>query len=152
MKKSIFLAAVIFSFGVSFSGTRSFLGEKRVFSLKEDLSIGVENGDENLMFSSLEAIDVDLEGNIYILDWSNSGDSRLQKFSERGDFLKSIAIKKGQGPEEVAMFGGAAVSPAGTIFVLDRGGSKIVVLGKDGQFLRFFKLDFQASCLGCLAG
>jgi hypothetical protein len=37
-------------------------------TLKPDLTIGVEDGDENLMFGSISRIDLDGKGNIYILD------------------------------------------------------------------------------------
>jgi len=124
-------------------------GEKKTFTLKEDLTIGVESGDENLMFSDVADIGLDSAGNIFILDWGNS---RIQKFDTRGKFLKSIVLKQGQGPEEVAMLGGAAVGPSGMICVLDRGGNKVLILGPEGAFLRFFKLEFQATYLGCLEG
>jgi hypothetical protein len=38
------------------------------------------------------------------------------------------------------------------IAVLDRGGNKVLLFGPEGEFLRFFKLDFQATYLGCLEG
>lgn len=122
-------------------------GEKKTFTLKEDLVIGVDSGDENLMFAGVSDIGLDEAGNIFVLDWDNS---RIQKFDARGKFLKTIILKKGQGPEEVAGLGGAAVGPSGMIAVLDRGGNKALILGPEGEFRRFFKLDFQANYLGCL--
>ena len=124
-------------------------GEKKTFTLKEDLTIGVESGDDNLMFGSVADIGLDAAGNIFILDWNNS---RIQKFDAAGKFLKSIVLKQGQGPEEVAMLGGAAVGPSGMVCVLDRGGNKILILSAEGEYRRFFKLDFQATYLGCLEG
>jgi hypothetical protein len=124
-------------------------GEKRIFTLKKDLAIGVESGDENLMFGSVADIGLDAAGNIIILDWNNS---RIQKFDAAGKFLKSIVLKQGQGPEEVAMLGGAGVGPSGMVCVLDRGGNKILILSAEGEYVRFFKLDFQATYLGCLEG
>ena len=123
--------------------------EKKIFSLKEDLAIGADSGDENLMFGSVADIGLDAAGNIYILDWENM---RVQVFNHQGKFLRSIIGKQGQGPQEVATLGGVAVSPAGTIAVLDRGGNKVLILSPEGEFRRFFKLDFQASYLGCLEG
>ena len=152
--KVIMKNAWILSFGI-FSGLFFSLaagsneGEKKTFTLKEDLAIGVESGDENLMFAEVADIGLDAAGNIFILDWSNF---RIQKFDAAGKFQKSIVLKKGQGPEEVAMLGGAAVSPSGMICVLDRGGNKILILSTEGEYMRFFKLDFQATYLGCLEG
>jgi len=124
-------------------------GEKKTFTLKEDLVIGVDGGDENLMFAEVADIGLDADGNIYILDWSNS---RIQKFAAGGKFLRSILLKQGQGPEEVAMLGGIGVSPTGMIAVLDRGGNKVLLFGPQGEFRRFFKLEFQATYVGCQEG
>ena len=149
MKKAWILSiAVLLAF--FFPGSAGSKGvEKKTFVLQQDLAIGVESGDENLMFAGIADIGLDAEGNIFILDWDNS---RIQKFDAGGKFLKTIAIKKGQGPEEVVMLGGAAIGPSGTVCVLDRGGNKVLVLSPDGDFLRFFKLDFQGRYLGCLEG
>jgi len=149
MKKWPFLIIGIIPIIVLSYGSASARAEKSTFALKEDLSIGVEGGDENLLFGSVADIGLDAAGNIYVLDWENR---RVQVFDPKGKFLRSIVGKQGQGPEEIAMLGGAAVSPAGIIAVLDRGGNKVLILGPDGEFRRFFKLDFQASYLGCLEG
>lgn len=145
---SVLAVAIFFPLVFLFIGWSS-RGEKKAFTLKEDLAIGVESGDENLMFAEVADIGLDAAGNIFILDWSNS---RIQKFDAQGKFLKSIVLKQGQGPEEVAMLGGAAVGPSGMICVLDRGGNKVLILSAEGEFLRFFKLEFQATYLGCLEG
>jgi len=149
MKKAWILSLGICS-GMFFSlAAGSNGGERRTFTLKEDLTIGAESGDENLMFSDVADIGLDSAGNIFILDWEGH---RVQVFDSQGKFLRSIVGKQGQGPEEVAMLGGVAVSPSGTIAVLDRGGNKVLLFSPGGEFLRFFKLDFEASYLGCLEG
>ncbi len=149
MKKAWILTLGIFSALFYFLASGSNGGEKKTFTLKEDLAIGVESGDDNLMFGSVADIGLDAAGNIFILDWNNS---RIQKFDAAGKFLKSIVLKQGQGPEEVAMLGGAAVGPSGMVCVLDRGGNKILILSAEGEYVRFFKLDFQVTYLGCLEG
>ncbi|MGB7297632.1 MAG: 6-bladed beta-propeller [Candidatus Aminicenantales bacterium] len=147
MKKSWILSLGVFGvFYFSLAGD-SYAVEKKTFTLKEDLAIGIDSGDDNLMFAGVSDIGLDEAGNIFILDWENS---RIQKFDSRGKFLKTIILKKGQGPEEVAGLGGAAVGPSGMIAVLDRGGNKVLILGPEGEFRSFFKLDFQATYLGCL--
>jgi hypothetical protein len=148
MRRTVSAAVITVSAIFLFIGW-SNRGEKRSFTLKEDLAIGVESGDENLMFSSVADIGLDASGNIFILDWEGG---RVQVFDPQGKFLRSIVGKRGQGPEEIAVLGGVAVSPSGMIAVLDRGGSKVLLFGPEGGFLRFFKLDFQATHLGCLEG
>jgi hypothetical protein len=149
MKKASIRSFEIFLVSFCFLAVGSNGGERRSFTLQEDLAIGVETGDENVMFAEVADIGLDAAGNIFILDWSNS---RIQKFDAAGKFLRSIVLKQGQGPEEVAMLGGAAVSPSGMVCVLDRGGNKVLIFGPEGEFRRFFKLDFQANYLGCLDG
>lgn len=62
----------------------------------EELSIGVEEGDENYMFGSEVLLNTDAEGNFYVTDW----DKRIvNKYDREGRFLKSIG-RRGQGPGE----------------------------------------------------
>ena len=65
------------------------------FELEEDLNIGNEE-DENYMFYKGGSIDVDSYGNIFVLD---TGNYRIQKYDERGNYLRTIG-RKGQGPGE----------------------------------------------------
>lgn len=131
------------------SAMASFSGEKRTFVLTEDLSIGTEDGDDNLIFANVAWIGLDASGNIYILDWAENI-SRVQVFDPQGKFMKSIILPKGQGPAEVLDSGAVAVGPTGTVFVLDRTGRKVILLDKNGSFLRHFKIDFESNDIGCL--
>ena len=149
MKRPPVLAAVIVFTPFFLFTSSSICGEKKTFALKEDLAIGVESGDENLMFGSVADIGLDAAGNIFILDWQGK---RVQVFDSQGKFLRSVVGKQGQGPEEVAMLGGVAVSPSGMVAVLDRGGNKVLLFHSAGEFQRFFKLGFEATYLGCLEG
>jgi len=148
--RSLGLLAFIAAF--CFSAAASFSGEKRTFFLTEDLSIGTESEDDNLIFASVASIGLDATGNIYILDWAG-GKIRVQVFDPKGKFMKSIALPQGQGPAEVGDNGAAvAVGPAGTVFVLDKGGRKVILFDKNGTYLRLFKVDFEASDIGYLNG
>lgn len=141
--RKISLIAVIFcclTFMNLLSGSASIENSDE-FVMIEDLSIGVEVGDENLMFSHVNDIDLDAEGNIYALDARNS---RIQKFDNKGHFLKSVHIKKGEGPQEVPRINTMAVTEKGKIYLLGGNGIKILLFDEQGEFLRFFKLDFQA--------
>lgn len=118
------------------------LSNKVSITFQEDLSIGVGYGNQDLMFSSISDIQLDSEENIYILDGENY---RIQKFNAQGQFLKSIPIKKGQGPEEISMLLGLAVHQDGFISLYDRAGGKVINLDNQGNFHSSFKLDFQAT-------
>jgi len=140
----VFIAAFCFSAAASCSG------EKRTFALTEDLSIGTESGDDNLIFASVASIGLDATGNIYLLDGASK--VRVQVFDPQGKFLKNIAIPQGQGPAEASELAGVAVGPSGTIYVLDSGGSKVMLFDKNGTFLRQFKIDFEPRDIGLLPG
>lgn len=109
-------------------------------SLRKDLSIGQNSGDGNFIFGQISKICLDKEDNIYVLDISNS---RIQKFNTNGDFLLSIPIQKGQGPQEISIYPQLAVTPQGEIGLLDMYARKIVILDPEGTYLRHFLLDFQ---------
>jgi hypothetical protein len=67
-----------------------------VLRLEKDLSIGKAESDKEYVFSRIGGVDVDNEGNIYVLD---VGDALVKVFGGQGKFLRAIG-RKGQGPGE----------------------------------------------------
>ena len=113
--------AGIVSFGILFAlfvfiAAGSKGGEKKAFTLKEDLTIGVESGDENLMFGSVADIGLDASGNIFILDWGNSRihQASTQRIAlvfpfltilESGSRLYVTVLRQGgEGPNELIVY------------------------------------------------
>ena len=91
MKRAIF-PLVIFAFFMTIHSIHGLPKDKnKKFSLKEDLSIGLEYGDENFMFGGISNINLDAEENIYVLDWKSF---RIQKFDRMGNFLKRQIFRK----------------------------------------------------------
>jgi len=119
-------------------------GQTSPLSLKPDLSIGVEDGDENLMFGEIVRVDLDAKGNIYVLDYKFR---KIVVCDRDGKLLRTIAVPAGQGPREATNLNGIAVTPGGTLFVNDM--QKVIVYGPDGQYLRTFLVDFRVSSIGC---
>ena len=130
--------------GTAATRTSTAAGQAPSVTLKPDLTIGVEDGDENLMFGSISRIDLDGKGNIYVLDYKFR---KVVVCGPDGRHLRTIAVPEGQGPREATNLGGIAVTPDGTLFVNDT--RKIIVYGPDGQFLRSFLVDFHISSIGC---
>jgi hypothetical protein len=130
--------------GTAATRTSTAAGQVPSVTLKPDLTIGVEDGDENLMFGSIFRIDLDGEGNIYILDYKFR---KVVVCGPDGQHLRTIAVPAGQGPREATNLSGIAVTPDGTLFVNDT--RKVIVYGPDGQFLRSFLVDFMISSIGC---
>lgn len=87
----------------------------RKIKFKENLSLGVEEGEEFLMFHSELDVAVDSESNIFVLDIRNH---RLLKFDKQGNFIWK-AGRKGQGPGEFQNPSEVAVSLSKEIWVLD---------------------------------
>ena len=107
-------------------------------SLQKDLSLGVDEGDENLVFGRISSICFDAEDNIHVLD---SRMWRIQKFDSQGTFLKSYAIEDGQGPGEISYPGEMAISTQGIIFIFNFMERKILILNQEGRAINSFRLD-----------
>jgi len=120
------------------------LGQVPPVSLSPNLTIGVDDGDEKLMFGYIVRVDVDGRGNIYILDYKFR---RVSVFDSKGNLLRQIAVPEGQGPQEATDLAGLAVTPSGTMFINDM--QKVIVYGPDGRYVRTFLVDFMISSIGC---
>jgi hypothetical protein len=127
-----------------FAGPSPAAAQKPVVALTPDITIGVEDGDENLMFGSINRIDLDEKGNIYVLDYKFR---MIRIFSPEGKHVRTIKVPAGQGPNEAVNLSGIAVAPSGTLFVNDT--RKVIVYGSQGEFIRSFLVDFHISSIGC---
>lgn len=81
----------------------------------EELSLGVEEGEDHFMFFRLRDIAVDSDLNIYVLD---GGNHRLLKFDRDGNFIWQTG-RKGQGPGEFQYPSQVAITHDGNLAVLD---------------------------------
>ncbi|MBN1938511.1 MAG: 6-bladed beta-propeller [Candidatus Aminicenantes bacterium] len=135
---------ILFCLGFAFRPAVALAsGPDELIKLKADLTIGVEEGDENLIFGSVSQIDLDRDGRIYILD---KKDKKVRIFEPGGKFLATISIPAGQGPAELTNINSMAVSPEGLVFLNEM--RKVVVYDRQGTFIRSFSLDFNATSIG----
>src|SRR4030065_609724 len=146
IKNSVGVACLISLLAIAATASRPDLAGAQAppVTLKPDLTIGVEDGDENLIFGVIPRLDRDGKGNIYILDYKFR---KIGVFDKEGRLLRAIAVPQGQGPREATNLGGIGVTPAGTLFVNDM--RKVIVYGPDGQYIRTFLVDFTISSIGC---
>lgn len=100
--------------------------------LKEDLTIGVKDGEEEYMFLEAIQLDVDEEESIYVLDRKAS---RIKVYDKNGKFLRAIG-KRGQGPGEVQGPRDIQITPQNEILVNDMSTRRLLFFNLDGQFLR----------------
>jgi hypothetical protein len=106
-------------------------GKRKRVLFKEELTIGVAEGDENYMFGDFIIFNTDDEGYFYVTDWDRK---RIQKYSPRGKFLLTIG-KQGQGPGEFGNISIARFDTQGRIYVTDIVNRKINFFDRAGNFL-----------------
>ena len=133
------ICSLLFIF--SLAGCSKAKKQLKEISLKEDLSIGVESGDEHEMFAEIGDVALDAEENIYILD---SKEGKVHKYDTNGNFLKSLEVKRGEGPREASYVHKFAVTQKGKVFALDRNTGKILVFDESFEWIRSFKTDFRS--------
>jgi len=107
--------------------------------LEVDLVIGGEDVDENYMFRRVSDIEVDEEGNIYVLD---SRECRIQKYDKNGRYLKTIG-RKGEGPGEFQRPGRITFDARRKLYVDEY--KKIIIFEEDGTFEKNVNTDFHVS-------
>ena len=103
-----------------------------VFSLEEELSIGVVDGPETEMFSGVIDIEVDVDGNIYILDYR---ESCCRVFNPAGKFLRTIG-SPGQGPGELERPSSLHICQDNQLWIADSRNRRIAIFTAMGKFLR----------------
>lgn len=107
-------------------------GAPSALTLRQDLVIGRASGDENEMFSELRAVQVDSEGNIYVLDGK---EIHIRVFDKNGKHLRTFG-KRGQGPGEIQMPIRMTLTPDGKLALLDNGNRKIAIFSPAGECLK----------------
>jgi hypothetical protein len=106
--------------------------KERAFAFKEDLTIGVREGDENYMFGERVYFNVDEDENIFVTDWDRK---RIQKYGPDGKFLLTIG-REGQGPGEFKNVWEPEFDKEGNLYVVDIAQVRISFFSRDGRYLR----------------
>jgi len=115
------------------SGLWGEKSEKKV-KFKEELSLGVEEGEEYLVFYGYPRVAVDPELNIFVLDTRNH---RLLKFDKMGRFIWKTG-RRGQGPGEFQNPSQVEINPSGDICILD-GSSRLHFFDNEGNYQKTIK-------------
>jgi len=105
-------------------------------TFKKISEIGISEGDENYIFGSINDVEVDELGNIYILDGKMS---RIVKFAKNGEFICKFG-KKGQGPGEFQFPEAVVLDSNRLIYVL--GSRRVLVFNEHGKFVHSFPYNF----------
>jgi hypothetical protein len=103
-----------------------------VLSLEEELTIGAADGVEEYMFSRINDIDVDDEGNIYVAEGASA---HIRIFDEKGKYLRTMG-RKGQGPGEMQMPIYVQITLQNELLVHDYLAQRLSFFSLDGKYLR----------------
>lgn len=104
--------------------------------LEEDLSIGIEEGDERYMLNEPMDIKVSENGTIFIMDW---GDTCIKAYDDQGRYLRTVG-REGVGPGEFSTPVYMALSSDGKIFLMDGRNQRVVVFSTAGDYLGGFRV------------
>ncbi len=103
----------------------------------EELSIGVEEGEEYYMFGNRVYFNVDVDGNFYVNDWDKKC---IRKFDPDGKYLLTIG-RPGQGPGEFQNVWHPRFDKNNNLYVSDNAGSRrISVFNRRGEFLKLIRV------------
>ena len=102
-----------------------------IATLREEVSIGEVEGEEQYLFGRVAEIAAAPDGSIYVFD---SQVPVLRKYDARGKFVRNLG-RKGQGPGEYLSGGGLAVAPDGKVYLWDTGTWRINVYSPAGELV-----------------
>jgi len=111
-------------------------------TLNEALSIGEGEFDED-MFAELTSLDVDGDGNIYILDRK---DKKVKIFDSAGKFVKKFG-EEGQGPGEMYLPVSLQVTHNDEIVIGDAANQRLMFFSLEGEFQREMSTALKAQGL-----
>ncbi len=112
------------------------------WTVEEELSIGVAEGDPNYQFGGISAagIDVASDGRIFVLDQQAQ---EISVFDSEGTYLSSMG-GAGSGPGELSPgTGGLLVGAGDTLYVPDLGLQRVTRFAPDGAEAGSFPIDLQ---------
>lgn len=107
------------------------------YMLLDDLTLGGEEGEGEIVLNRPIDLRVDALGNIFVLDW---GDVQFKVFAPDGRLLRAFG-KEGQGPGEFAVPAYFDLAADGRIFLLSSRQHQMVLLDGEGKYLSSFRLD-----------
>jgi hypothetical protein len=105
----------------------------------EVLRIGSDNYEnENYSFSAINDLKIDSNNNVYALDRK---EMRIKKYDRNGKYLKTILLKKGQGPGEYSRPLFFDIGPKNELYIIDSQTSRLIITDEEGQFKKAIKMD-----------
>jgi hypothetical protein len=120
--------------------------KEEVCTIKEDLSIGKAEGQEEYMFGYIPGLAVDDNGDIYVADVQAM---QIRVFDQDGKFLRTIG-RKGQGPGEFTGIQSIQITPNKELMLYDNVQHRLVYFSLAGQFIRSKHFSVSVGTMGRL--
>jgi hypothetical protein len=104
--------------------------------LTVDLTIGVAEGDPNLIFGDIRGVEAGSDGTIYILDYLAS---EVRAFDAAGRYLRTLT-SKGAGPGELMEANGMLLVGDTALWIQDHGQWMMIAVDLTGEELTRFRM------------
>lgn len=101
-------------------------------TLGSDLSIGVMEGDSNLIFGDIRGIEAGSDGTIYVLDYQAS---EVRAYDPDGHFLRKLT-RRGKGPGEITEANGMVLLGDSALWIQDHGQWMNIAVDLNGHELK----------------
>jgi len=111
------------------------LHSNKTVTFEEDLSIGGEDEDGNIILFRLGRFIVDQNENIHIVD---SQDQVIKVFDKEGKYIRTIG-RKGEGPGEFRSIRYPTFLPDGRLLVMDFSARRTSLFDSSGEFLKSYQ-------------
>ena len=116
------------------------INSEEVFSIEEDLSIGVAEGPEEYMFSQVHSVAVDEQERIYVYD---SKELHIKIFDVDGVYIRTVG-NKGQGPGELGFVRNVSITNQNKIMVSDSRNRRVTFYSLEGEYLSNIPTTFRS--------
>lgn len=103
-------------------------------------TFGANDSPPEAIFNTIWDLDVDANGNVYVLDWP---EARIVAFAPNGDVRWTIN-RQGEGPGDLQQSGSIALTPDGRLLVSNQADTRIDVFqAEDGAYLETHPFDHE---------
>jgi hypothetical protein len=110
---------------------------KYLIKIMQDLVIGLSNDNEDFLFSSIDQVQVDRKGDIYVSDLR---DRCIKVFDKNGKNLRIIG-KRGRGPGDILSVAGLSLVGEDQLLISDAGNRRLTYFSTSGEWKRSIPME-----------
>ena len=103
----------------------------------EEMRYGNDSGEDTTFLGNIRSFDVDLQGNVYILDGQTQ---EIYIYDPSGSLMRIVG-GEGEGPEEFTGASAVDVSSNGEIWVVEMQKGQITILDSDGNYQEMHRVN-----------